>query len=88
MKPPTITILDKPCDPEIKRANLPILIEATCPQCGAQIQRCCYDEYLSYPTLNEPIKVSMYHCIEKQGRHVEHEFEVTIKIGLTAEVVS
>jgi hypothetical protein len=67
---------------EIKRCYLPgVSLEGTCPKCGAPYARDCEDDYLSYPTVNEPFKETCY-CAKCQ-----HEWKVTLRLTITLEVV-
>ncbi len=70
---------------DLKRCYLPIEITDNCPTCGAEVTRYLSNDYLSYPCINTPIKISMYHNIELQDRDVEHSWEVTVILRVTAE---
>jgi hypothetical protein len=68
---------------DVKRCRLPINITDVCPKCGTTVTKYLNYDYISFPKVNEPIKVSMYHHIEKTGE--EHDWPVNIVLRVTAE---
>lgn len=77
---PDVTELD------IKRCYLPIVIHATCPKCGAEVSKHLSSDYLSYPKVNQPISVPMYHYINHDGRDEEHEWKIAVVLRVSMEV--
>lgn len=77
----------EPLSLDVKRCYLPIEITDTCPTCGAEVTKYLSSDYLSYPKINAPTKVSMYHHIELPDSDDEHSWEVVIIIRVTAEAV-
>lgn len=70
---------------DIKRCYLPIEITDLCPKCGESVTKYLRSDYLSYPKVNAPIAVWMAHCIELPDSDIEHEWELTIILRVTAE---
>ncbi len=81
-----IKMTDEALSLDIKRCYLPIEITDTCPTCGAEITKYLSSDYLSFPKINAPTRLSMYHHIEESGD--EHSWVVTIILRVTAEVVA
>ena len=74
---------------DMKRCYLPITIHDKCPECGKEIAKNLATDYLSYPELGRPTKVTMYHYDEGDAEDgsddVEHEWSVKVVIRVTAE---
>ena len=88
----TITGSSQPFEIREKRFYIPdYIISSSCPKCGEIKNRDLSDEYLTYPKANIPIKIGMYceHYSEERGNYgCGNEWEVTIKILVTVEVVN
>ena len=69
---------------DVKRFYLPINITTDCPHCRKTNEKDFYEDYLSYPSLGEPIEVWQYceHCEE------EYNFKVTLTAQLTFDAES
>jgi hypothetical protein len=79
----TVVSNDDPFELDIKRCYLPVVLKATCPACGVEVEMDLNgDEYLSYPYINGRERVGMSHEID-DGEY--HEFEVFITLRLTVE---
>ncbi len=66
-----------------KRCYLPgATIVDTCPHCKKSFRRDLSKEYLSFPVVNQPTQETLY-C-----RECDNEWEITIQINLSIEVVS
>ena len=73
---------------EMKRFYLPLVIEAKCPECGELVERDCADDYLSYVEVFADTAIHMVHDIDTpNGGYDEHEFEVMVRFGFTAQAV-
>ena len=83
-----IKVTDEPMSLDIKRCRLPIEITDVCPKCGATVTKYLSSDYLSFPKINEPTKVSMYHHIEHPDRDDEHSWSMMIILRVMAEAVS
>lgn len=70
---------------DIKRCYLPIVIVDTCPKCGQEVSKHIESDYLSYPKVNMPFEVSMYHCVEREEKDEEHGWKVTVIMRVTLE---
>lgn len=80
-----IEMTNKPGTLDIKRCYLPIEITDTCPTCGTTVTKHLSSDYISFPKVNEPTKLSMYHHIEETGE--EHDWFVFVVFRVTAEAV-
>lgn len=79
----TNTKTDEAFDLDIKRCYLPIVITDTCPLCGVEVERHLNGHYLSYPKLNVPFKITMYHYVEREnGKDEEHEWQAEKEVVL------
>lgn len=70
---------------DVKRFYLPATITAKCPHCGKEVEHDLSDDYLSYPTANEPFDHLMY-CDGPKGED-DHEFRVRVKLTIRLEEV-
>ncbi|HEY8924290.1 MAG TPA: hypothetical protein VIU64_07910 [Polyangia bacterium] len=70
---------------EVKRCYLPIEITDTCPTCGVEVTRYLNSDYLSFPKINTPINMAMYHHIELPDSDEEHSWNVMIVLRIMAE---
>lgn len=88
----TITGNPQPFELREKRFYIPdYTISSPCPKCGEIKTRDLSIDYLSYPKANKPIKIEMYceHYSEERGEYgCENEWEVTIKISITVEIIN
>lgn len=80
-----IEMTNEPMTLEIKRCYLPIEITDTCPTCGATVTKHLNSDYVSFPKVNEPTKLSMHHYIKETDE--EHDWPVTVVFRVTAEAV-
>lgn len=71
---------------DVKRCRLPITITDVCPHCGEVVTKNLGTDYISFPMVNEPIRLSMYHCVEKTGE--EHDWFIRVVLRVTAEAAS
>ena len=60
--------------------NVPYTVTSNCPQCGIEDTRDFSIDYLSYPTIDNPVKVYFYHDTE-DGDHEWQEF-VILRVSL------
>ena len=81
-----IEMTNQPVSLDIKRCYLPIEVTDTCPTCGAEVTKCLSSDYVSFPKVNEPTKLSMCHYIEETGE--EHDWSVIVVFRVTAEAAS
>ncbi len=65
---------------EVKRFYVPLKITVNCPHCNEEKKIDLRDDYLSYPTLNEPEAIYQY-C-----EHCENEFEFDATIRMSVDV--
>lgn len=72
---------------DIKRCYLPIIITDTCPTCGTEVSKHLGSDYVSYPKVNVPFEISMYHCIEHPDRDEEHDWKLKVILRVTVEQV-
>lgn len=75
----------EPASLDIKRCYLPIVITDTCPTCGAVVTKHVASDYLSYPKVNTPFEISMYHCIETEEKDIEHDWKIKVVLRVTME---
>jgi hypothetical protein len=72
-----------------KRFYIPITVTAKCPHCGLMVTKNLASEtgYLSYPKLNVPFDLSMYHVIEHDEgmRDEEHDWKVSVILRVALE---
>lgn len=80
-----IEITDSPTNLDIKRCYLPIVVASECPHCGLMVEKHLESDYLSYPKVNTPFEMPMYHCIEHENRDEEHEWKVKVVLRVTME---
>lgn len=80
-----IEITDSPASLDIKRCYLPIVVTTECPHCGMTVVKHLKSDYLSYPKVNTPFDMHMYHCIEHDDRDEEHEWTVRVILRVTME---
>lgn len=80
-----IVVTNESMSLDLKRCRLPIEITDTCPTCGAEVTKYLSSDYISYPKVNEPMRVSMYHHIERDDDDDEHSWDVRIILRVTAE---
>lgn len=82
-----IEITDSPASLDIKRCYLPIVITTECPQCGLMVSKHLESDYLSFPKVNTPFDMPMYHRIEHDEgmRDEEHEWKVKVILRVTME---
>jgi len=80
-----IEITDEECDLDIKRCYLPIEITDDCPKCSKTVTKYINSDYLSYPVINQPFEVTMYHHIEHPDRDEEHDWKVKVILRVTME---
>lgn len=72
-----------------KRLHLPVLVTMACPGCGATVTRDLNDHTLSYPKLNTPFELSMYHGKDKpDGTPCEAEWTVPVILSFTLNLVA
>lgn len=77
----------EPHNLDIKRCYLPFVVTAKCPHCGLSVQKHISSDYLSYPKINVPFDMPMYHCIEHDEgmRDEEHEWKVKVILRVMLE---
>jgi len=80
-----IEMTNEPLSLDIKRCRLPIEITDTCPTCGAEVTKHLSSDYLSFPKVNAPFEIPMYHHVELPDRDDEHAWTVMIVLRVTAE---
>jgi len=66
---------------DVKRFYIPFLITEDCPSCGRNNEVDFTTNYLSYPTVSEPIKVNFYCYV------CEHEWSKQVKLEITLKEV-
>ena len=71
-----------PRKPPSSSPERPAPSTSTCPKCQAPYERDFNEQYLSYPQANAPTEVTLY-C-----GSCEHEWEVTMRLNITLELVS
>jgi hypothetical protein len=77
-------------DIEVKRFYLPIVIKAKCPDCGREMKRDLSNDYLSYPTIGRPERLTFCHDTEEmdpRGWHKDHEFFVDVLLSVDLKIV-
>lgn len=68
---------------DVKRFYMPVVVEATCPDCGRRVERNLTDDYLGYPVPNVPFYLTMSH---PDREDVAHDFSVRVVLALRLEV--
>lgn len=73
---------------DVKRFYLPgIVVESKCPKCGHLHEVDMGSQYLSYPCVGDEEKINFY-CEEGESEnYCDTEWEVSIKLGMTVEIV-
>lgn len=79
--PVTISNLEGGTTIDVKRMYVPSTLKTKCPACGEELVQDFSREYLSSPPVNKPFQHGLYCC------DCDHEFEVTLKLVMTLEVV-
>lgn len=77
-----------PFELDDKRFYLPASITAKCPHCGKEVEHSFDDDYLSYPTANEPFNHfnHVMYCGGEDGS-ADHEFRVRVRLTVKLEEV-
>lgn len=67
---------------DIKRCYIPVTVHAVCPQCGAAVTRDLGTNYLSYPRIGAPERVTFTHAVAS-FEEPDHEWTEYILLTLT-----
>lgn len=76
-----VEVRDTPFTVYAERFRAPVVVHSRCPACGREAHRDLSVRGLAYPSLNAP-EVVLFWC------ECAETWEVSVRLGLTAEVVS
>lgn len=71
---------------DVKRCYLPFIVRATCPKCGAEVERDLRKDYVSFPEIGGTTTIHMVHDADSDDGW--HEWPVDVAVDVRVRAVS